>query len=161
MPFARDGEISQSPLDGGVEITDQQYRDALAGMLAGKLVTITEGSFAVIDPPEPEPEPEPAVPPVVPQSVSRFQIITGLALVGWITEQEAEDAAATGEIPAAVAAVISALPDDTAKFVARMKWRTFHTAYRDDELVNALAAAEGKSQADVDAFFTMCATIGV
>lgn len=61
MPYAHDGQISQSPIDGGIEITQEQYQEALAGMLIGKVVTI-EGGFAVVDPPEvsePVPEPEP------------------------------------------------------------------------------------------------------
>lgn len=56
MPFARNGQISQSPIEGGIEITEQQYAEGLAGMMAGKIVTI-DGGFAVIDPPKPE-EPE-------------------------------------------------------------------------------------------------------
>ena len=58
MPYANEGQISTSPIAGGVSITTQQYQQALAGMSEGKLVTIA-GGFAVIDPPEPEPEPEP------------------------------------------------------------------------------------------------------
>lgn len=57
MPYAAENQISQSPIVGGIEITEQQYADALEGMLAGKVITI-DGGFAVIDPPKPE-EPEP------------------------------------------------------------------------------------------------------
>lgn len=41
-----------------IEITEQQYHEALAGMQDGKIVTI-DGGFAIIDKPEPESEPEP------------------------------------------------------------------------------------------------------
>ena len=59
MPYAKNDQISQSPIEGGIEITQEQYQEALAGMLGGKVVSI-DGGFAVIDPPEPEtPEPEP------------------------------------------------------------------------------------------------------
>lgn len=63
MPYAANGQISTSPIAGGIEITDQQYAEALAGMVEGKLVSI-DGGFAVIDPPEPEvpPAPDPATP---------------------------------------------------------------------------------------------------
>ena len=40
-----------------------------------------------------------------------------------------------------------------------MKWIGFQTAYRDDAMVAALAAAAGKSEQDVDDFFAFCATI--
>lgn len=53
MPYAHNGQISQAPIEGGIEITQEQYAEALAGMVEGKLVSI-DGGFAVIDPPEPE-----------------------------------------------------------------------------------------------------------
>ena len=62
MPFAANGQISKAPIPGGIEITQQQYSAALAGMLAGKVINIVAG-FAIIDPPTPEnpaPEPPPA-----------------------------------------------------------------------------------------------------
>lgn len=102
------------------------------------------------------------IPPVVnlpvPSSISRRQIMTGLALAGWITEQEAIDALSTGARPAAVEAVISSLPEED-QFDALTKWIGFTEAYRTDPLVLALAAAEGKSEAEIDDFFRMCAAI--
>lgn len=63
MPYAANGQISTSPIEGWIEITEQQYAQALAGMQAGKIVSI-DGGFAVIDPPKPEElEPETAKPP--------------------------------------------------------------------------------------------------
>lgn len=58
MPYAHNGQISQSPIEGGIEITQQEYLSALEGMVAGQRVTI-DGGFAVVDVPEPEPD-EPA-----------------------------------------------------------------------------------------------------
>ncbi|WP_323026529.1 hypothetical protein [Castellaniella sp.] len=63
MPYAANGQISTLPIDGGIEISDEQYAAALAGLHAGKIVSIETG-FALIDPPplaEPrtaEPDPE-------------------------------------------------------------------------------------------------------
>ena len=94
----------------------------------------------------------------VPMSVTRRQILTGLALVGWITEEEAESALANGARPAAVEAVINGLPEDQ-RFAARMKWIGFQSAYRDDPMVAALAAIEGKTAQEVDEFFVLCAGI--
>lgn len=101
----------------------------------------------------PDPVPDP-----IPHEVSRYQIMTGLAVAGWITEQEALDALETGARPAAVEGVIVALPEDQ-RFAARMKWAGFRAAYRDDPLVLALAQAEGKTPGEVDDFFRLCASI--
>lgn len=58
MPYANEGIISEDPLEGGIEITKEQFDAALEGMQIGKVVTI-DGGFKVDFPPEPElPEPE-------------------------------------------------------------------------------------------------------
>lgn len=57
--YAAENQIARSPIDGGIEITEQQYRDALEGVMAGKVVQIVEGSMVVDFPPEPDPEPAP------------------------------------------------------------------------------------------------------
>lgn len=59
MPYAAEGRLSHDPIDGGIEITEQQYQQGLAGMLAGEHVQIVDGQFVVGPQPEPEPEPEP------------------------------------------------------------------------------------------------------
>lgn len=61
MPYAADGRLSHDPIEGGIEITEQQYQQGLAGMLAGEHVQIADGAFFVGPLPvvEPEPEPEP------------------------------------------------------------------------------------------------------
>lgn len=61
--FAAEGRISQEPIEGGVEISAEQYQEALDGMLAGRHVTIN-GGFAVIDERAPETEPEPEPQPI-------------------------------------------------------------------------------------------------
>lgn len=68
MPFATNGGVSRADMSADpawIEIDDEQYVQALAGMAAGKLVSI-EGGFALVDPPAPEepptPEPEPPAP---------------------------------------------------------------------------------------------------
>lgn len=37
MPYAASGQISQSPIEGGIEITAEQYQEALAAHDALKL----------------------------------------------------------------------------------------------------------------------------
>lgn len=59
MPYAAEDKISQEPLVGGIRITDEQYSEALLGMLDGKVVSVA-GGFTVSYP-EPEPVPEPPV----------------------------------------------------------------------------------------------------
>ena len=68
MPYACNGGVSRADKSADpswIEISDEQYAQALAGMAAGKLVSI-DGGFALVDPPPPEeppaPEPEPPQP---------------------------------------------------------------------------------------------------
>jgi hypothetical protein len=51
MPYAKNGTVSTDELEGGIEITDEQYAEALEGMMAGKVVTIDYG-FKVDFPPK-------------------------------------------------------------------------------------------------------------
>lgn len=57
MPYAAYNHISQDPIPGGIEITEAQYLEALAGMQQGWEVTITDGVFRVGPPIPAEPEP--------------------------------------------------------------------------------------------------------
>jgi len=60
--FAGEGRISQDePIADGIEITHEQYAEALAGVLDGKVVKVKDGVLVVDfpQPPDPEPEPEP------------------------------------------------------------------------------------------------------
>ena len=65
--YAAGGVISQSPIEGGIEISVEQYQEALAGITQGHEVIINDG-FAVIPKPEPEKtEPAPDEPPTAEQ----------------------------------------------------------------------------------------------
>lgn len=57
MPYAANSRIGQDPIPGGIEITDEQYQQALAGQLEGLHVQIINGGFFVGALPEPESEP--------------------------------------------------------------------------------------------------------
>ncbi|WP_392889663.1 hypothetical protein ACF6ZU_00020 [Pseudomonas migulae] len=74
MPFANKGHVSQDYIDGAIEITQEQYAEAVAGMCSGLEVTI-EGGFK-ISPPEPEIdlEPEPNPEPTPEELIERFQV---------------------------------------------------------------------------------------
>ncbi|WP_434728577.1 tail fiber assembly protein [Pseudomonas soli] len=59
MPYAQYNTVSTDPLPGGIEISDEQYQEAIEGMVLGKVVSV-EGGFSVGWPPPPE-----EVPPTV------------------------------------------------------------------------------------------------
>lgn len=64
MPWAANGQISTSPIHGGIEISEADYQAALAGMASGRVVSTEGDVFALVEPPPPDPEPEPALPDI-------------------------------------------------------------------------------------------------
>lgn len=48
MPWAKDDLISKSPIEGGIEITPEQYKGALAGVMEGKKVAVRSGEFRLL-----------------------------------------------------------------------------------------------------------------
>lgn len=60
MPYAKNDTVSTDEIEGGIEITEDQYSKALEGMMAGKLIRIDDG-FTIVDP-EPEETEEPPEP---------------------------------------------------------------------------------------------------
>lgn len=60
MPYAAEGRVTKTFIPDGIEITERQYKEAIHGMMSGKIVTVDGGVMALIDPPKPEtPEPSP------------------------------------------------------------------------------------------------------
>lgn len=98
-------------------------------------------------------DPYVAPPPPVPESVTRRQMLIGLATAGFITTAEAIAAAQSGAVPAAVQAVFDALPTQADKDAAAITWAAMSVAERGNALVAALAAAQGLSSAQVDDLF--------
>jgi hypothetical protein len=103
----------------------------------------------------PPPAPPPA-PPVIPD-ITFAQLLIALVGAQWITEAEGE-AWLAGALPAAVQAVIALLPAPE-RFAAKARALRPSAVVRADPLVNALAAAQGKTPAQMDAFFTTAATL--
>jgi len=91
------------------------------------------------------------VPPVVIPNLSFAQMLIGLVTEGWITEAEGEGWL-VGTLPAPVLLVISMLPTDQ-QFAAKARASRPSDVERSDPLVAALATAEGKTSAEIDAFF--------
>lgn len=147
MPYATAGGVSRADKSGDsawVEITDEQYAQALAGMQAGKIVSI-DGGFSLIDPPAPEepeaPEPEPPGSPTV---VTRAQGKAALIQAGlWPQVQTYVDAI---EDPTQQALARVALEDTT-------EWR------RDSPLLATAASALGLTDEDLDDLFEAAAEI--
>lgn len=85
--YAAEGEVGTAPIDGGIEISAEQYQSAIEAMLVGKIVTV-EGGFDLIDPPEQaplaEPEPEP-IDLTAYAAQKRWEMETGGIEVGGMT----------------------------------------------------------------------------
>ena len=99
-----------------------------------------------------EPVGTPPVPPVMTPNLSFAQLLIGLVTEEWITEAEG-GGWLVGTLPAPVLAVIAALPSNQ-QFAAKARAIRPSSIVRADPLVASLAAAEGKTSAEIDAFFT-------
>lgn len=84
--------------------------------------------------------------------LSFAQLLIGLVTEGWITEAEGE-AWLAGTLPAAVLALIDTLPA-AQQFAAKARAARPSVVVRSDPLVTDLGAAQGKTAAELDAFFT-------
>lgn len=115
-----------------IEVSD----DVFAGFIQNG-----DGTFSA-----PPPAPDP-----VPASITFAQLLIGLVAEGWITEAEGEGWL-TGTLPAAVVAVINTLPADQ-RFAAKARALRPSEVLRADPLVAAMAAAAGKTEAQLDDFF--------
>jgi len=50
MPYAAEGLISTDPIEGGIEITDEQYAEAINALISGQLVKVENGQMVIVDP---------------------------------------------------------------------------------------------------------------
>lgn len=50
MPYAAEGSVSTDPIDGGIEITDEQYAEAINAVISGKLIKVENGQMVIADP---------------------------------------------------------------------------------------------------------------
>lgn len=48
MPYAITGKISKSPIDGGIEITDAEYKQAIDAQMQGKRVVVKDSSLQLL-----------------------------------------------------------------------------------------------------------------
>ena len=146
MPWATNGQISTSPIDGGIEITDADYQAALDGIAAGKIVSIEGGVFALVDPLPPEPEPEPELLPPDPlRPLTARQLRLGLVLHGFNLSS--------------VEAAIDAIEDGTDREVARIEWEYETIFERSHPFIDWLGAALGLTPEQVDDMWTEAAAL--
>jgi len=88
-------------------------------------------------------------------SASSVQFAQACAMAGIITKAEAVAWASAGTLPAALAAAISAIPDDDERFAAEIKAAGAVSYERASPLVAGLGQAMGKTAAELDALFVL------
>lgn len=145
MPYATNGRISQSPIDGGIEITAEQYQQGLEGKLAGKDVFI-DGGFRVDFPPEPEPEPEPE--PLTPEE----------ELAQWrgsarVSRRQAKQALLLAGLLSGVQPAIDAIADDTDRAMAQIYWDDAQEFERTNAPLVGLGQSLGLTDEQIDDLF--------
>ena len=156
MPYALNDAISKSPLEGGVEISNQQYAEALEAKLIGREAVVLGGTLVIRDrapspghtwkngewvqPTPPEPEP-----------VDPLELALGRIQYEFMIEKLG--------IKAAVEAAIDALPESTeaeqnAKIMAGVLHRSGTEFHRGHPLFTELAPAVGFSTQQIDDAWT-------
>lgn len=92
MPYAANGKIAEDKFLGSIEITAEQYTEALEGMCAGLVVTI-DGGFKVAPPvvPEPPTPPEPTPEDIAQQAEFKRDQLLSVAAVRIAPLQDAID----------------------------------------------------------------------
>lgn len=106
-----------------------------------------EGDYHVIRSVDPA-----TVPPPVPESITDWQFFQQLAIMGLITEAEAEAAVAAGELPQTLSDLVDMLPEQ-ARFPTRMLLKGSTTFRRGHEMTDTIAWLYGFSNQDVDNLF--------
>lgn len=136
-----------------IDIDDAYFAELIAAQNSGKqIVPGTDGVPQAVDP-------QPLAAAVLRDmmSLSFTQLLIGLENKGWLTTAEAE-AWLDGVLPAPVVAVIASLPADQ-RFAARARAKRPTMVERLNPLVVALAAAVGKTDDELDAFFVTYAAV--
>jgi hypothetical protein len=94
----------------------------------------------------------------VPAQVSRRQFFQAAAQEGLITQAEALALLASGTMPPSLAAAVATLPT-AEQFPAQMSILGAAAFARANTLIAALGTAMGKTSADIDALFTLAASL--
>jgi hypothetical protein len=147
MPYANHGIVSQDAIEDGIEITDEQYAEAVEAMVEGRIVVVDQDGGLVLKWPDPEPDPEPPSPdPPRLRVVSRFQGREAM----WQTPH--------GDTTLFEAAeAVLADPDTPAMY--RRAWDDLQEFRRDSEMLAAVSGMLGLTAAQIDALFILAAGI--
>lgn len=121
-------------------------------MLQAETIQISASSRITPIPAEPDPELLRAK-----MSLTRPQLLIGLVSEQWLTEEDGNLWLA-GTLPAEIQAVIATLPAEQ-QFAARARAMTATTFPRVEPLVLALALVRGKTDEEMDTFFTTWSAI--
>lgn len=135
---------------GGNVDASEGVDEALFNAILEALPEISEAIYA------PPPVPEPSIEEMLAEERSRMtlsfaQLIIGLVAESWITEADGEGWL-QGILPASVLATINLIPADQ-RFAAKAKASRPSVVERTDPLVGMMAMAQGKTDAEIDAFF--------
>lgn len=93
----------------------------------------------------------------VPEEISDRQFAMGLAIAGLITQPEALAFVKTGEVPAALQAMIGVIEDNDARFDAEMLVSGATVFKRSHPLVGMIASQIGWTEQQTDQFWYDCA----
>lgn len=95
----------------------------------------------------------------VPEEISRRQFCQGLAIAGMITKPEAIAFIQGAALPAAMQAIVDGMTDEEAAFEATMLLLGAGSFFRSHPLVLIFAMAQSMSEAEVDDFWRLCASL--
>lgn len=147
MPYAANGQFGQSPIEGGIPISDEQYQEALAGVLVGKVVSI-DGGFSVDFPPEPDPEPEPELTPEEQLAQERTRMI--------VSRFQGRAALMQADLLGQVETIME---DPATDPLTIMAWHDASEFRRLSPTIDAVAGILGLTDLQVDDLFRQAATI--
>lgn len=153
----------ESPLEPGVLLLPRGcVETAPPAIPAGQRARWTGLAWVLEDVPVPPVPPVPTPEEVLAArraslSLTFAQMLIGLVAEGWISEVEGE-AWLGGALPAPVIGLIATLPAGQ-RFAARARAARPSIVLRSDPLVAALAAAQGRSADELDAFFEAYALV--
>ncbi|QIW86447.1 hypothetical protein AMA1_19 [Achromobacter phage AMA1] len=147
MPYANHGIVSQDAIEDGIEITDEQYAEAVEAMVEGRIVVVDQDGGLVLKWPDPEPDPEPPSPdPPRLRVVSRFQGREAM----WQTPH--------GETTLFEAAE-TVINDPETPPMYKRAWAELQEFRRDSEMLLAIAGILDLSSSDLDDLFILAESI--
>lgn len=142
MPYAFEGGVCTDDREDAIQITEDQYQEALAGIEIGKLVTIS-GGFALIDPP----------------SGSEEGGTNTDALTMPITRRQLRLTLVRNGIPlASVDEAIAEMPEGLPKQEAQIEWADAGSFNRNHPTLLLIGASLGLTEAQVDAMWREAVT---